>query len=672
MNNMSFMIWFSVYACAMITLGWYVSRKQKTGEDFLLGGRSLPMILTLGSTVGTMVGTGSSVGAVGFGYSNGWAGMLYGLGGAVGILLVAWLFAPVRKLRFMTMSEEMSYYTGGSKIIKNLVAILIFIASIGWLGAHILGGGLYLAWASGIDINVAKIIIALAFVVYVGIGGYSAVVWIDTIQSIVLFVGFILMAILAVHHVGGWSHIQQAVDPAAQSLFAVDKLGVLPALSLAMVIGVGVLATPSYRQRIYSAKTVSSVRHSFTITGLLYLGFSFLPAIIGMAVWTMNPQLENSGFAFLFATQVLPPVLAMAILIAGMSANMSSGSSDAIAAVSIMLRDLYTLVTGHMPAPEKAIRLSRIFLVLVIALALLFALTSNDIISYITKMIAVDWGSTQLRAWRMRDGECIDKLKLPCGVTRLNGQRAEAVFQQQLAPWRGDPALPVVMAGMIGSDAGWQPVPYLACPLALEALNGQLYEVAEKVWIVPGLKVAQAADYDVMRGEETQLLGAWQLMPAECYVMPGTHCKWVQVQNGVVRQFATAMTGELHHLLLNHSLLGQQLPAQLPDEASFALGMEKGLNQPALLSGLFSARAARVLGALAATSVSDYLSGLLIGAEVATFSERYRARRVVLVGEHSLSVRYQQAMAARGLAVSRCSGEAAFLSGIARMIDGQD
>ncbi|MFK8100635.1 2-dehydro-3-deoxygalactonokinase, partial [Klebsiella pneumoniae] len=175
-----------------------------------------------------------------------------------------------------------------------------------------------------------------------------------------------------------------------------------------------------------------------------------------------------------------------------------------------------------------------------------------------------------------------------------------------------------------------------------------------------------------MRGEETQLLGAWQLMPAECYVMPGTHCKWVQVQNGVVRQFATAMTGELHHLLLNHSLLGQQLPAQLPDEAAFALGMEKGLNQPALLSGLFSARAARVLGALAATSVSDYLSGLLIGAEVATFSERYRASRVVLVGEHSLSVRYQQAMAARGLAVSRCSGEAAFLSGIARMIDGQD
>jgi 2-dehydro-3-deoxygalactonokinase len=285
--------------------------------------------------------------------------------------------------------------------------------------------------------------------------------------------------------------------------------------------------------------------------------------------------------------------------------------------------------------------------------------------------IAVDWGSTQLRAWRIRNGECIDSRQLPYGVTRLNGQSAEAIFNQHLASWRGDASLPVVMAGMIGSDAGWRSVPYLACPLAIDAPGGELYAAAENVWIVPGLKVAQAGDYDVMRGEETQLLGAWQLMPAECYVMPGTHCKWVQVQDGVVRHFATAMTGELHHLLLNHSLLGKQLPAQQPDETAFALGLEKGLTQPALLAGLFSARAARVLGALAPTSVSDYLSGLLIGAEVATFSERYRASRVVLVGDPALNARYQRAMLAHGMTVSCCTGDAAFLSGIARMIDGQ-
>jgi hypothetical protein len=91
-----------------------VAQRHRTGEDFLLGGRSLGVFLTLGTTVATMVGTGSSMGAVAFAYVNGWAGMLYGLGGATGILLLGWLFAPVRKLRFLTMSEELSYYVGAS------------------------------------------------------------------------------------------------------------------------------------------------------------------------------------------------------------------------------------------------------------------------------------------------------------------------------------------------------------------------------------------------------------------------------------------------------------------------------------------------------------------------------------------------------------------------------
>lgn len=389
MEHNNFLLWFLVYAFIMMGVGWYVTRHQKTGEDFILGGRKLPMLLTLGSTVGTMVGTGSSIGAVSFGYSNGWAGMLYGIGGATGILLTAWLFGPLRRLRFMTMSEEICYYTGGSRLVKNLVALLIFLASIGWLGAHILGGGLYLAWAAHINITLAKIIIAVGFIFYVGIGGYKAVSWIDTLQSLVLFLGFILLAGLSVRYVGGWDVIVAKTDPQAFTLFGIGKLGLLPALSLAVVIAIGVLATPSYRQRIYSAASTHTIRQSFIITGLLYMGFSFLPAIIGMATHVMDPALENPGFAFLYATHALPGLLAMVVLIAGMSANLSSGSSDAIAAVSIILRDIYTMATGTMPPPEKAIGLSRLFLLGVILLALIFALTSNDIIGYITKMISM-------------------------------------------------------------------------------------------------------------------------------------------------------------------------------------------------------------------------------------------------------------------------------------------
>ncbi|WP_337883569.1 sodium:solute symporter family protein [Chromobacterium haemolyticum] len=449
MANSDFLTWFLIYAGGMMTLGWYVTRHQKTGEDFILGSRKMPMLLTLGSTVGTMVGTGSSIGAVSFGYSNGWSGMLYGIGGATGILLTAWWFAPVRNLRFMTMSEEVCYYTGGSKLVKNLVAVIIFCASLGWLGAHILGGGLYLAWASGIDIRAAKTIVAVGFVFYVGIGGYKAVSWIDTLQSIVLFLGFIVLAVLSVRHVGGWDMVVARTDPAAFTPFGIGKLGLLPALSLAAVIGVGVLATPSYRQRIYAAESATVIRQSFIITGLLYMGFSFLPAIIGMATHAMEPNLANSSFAFLQATTALPHALAVVVLIAGMSANMSSGSSDAIAGVSIILRDLYVWIRGKMPPPKRAITLSRLFLLLVILLAYIFALTSNDIIGYITKMISMVMSGMFVtvmlgRFWpRFNWQGCIAAL--------LGGNLSSLaiILMPQWLAWLGNPVIPSVLVSLL-------------------------------------------------------------------------------------------------------------------------------------------------------------------------------------------------------------------------------
>ncbi|WP_295893350.1 sodium:solute symporter family protein [uncultured Vibrio sp.] len=389
MDSTLFLTGFGLYVCFLIWLGWFVSRNQKSGEDFLLGGRGLPMFLVLGTTVATMVGTGSSMGAVGFGYANGWAGALYGIGGAIGILLLALWFAPVRKLNFMTMSEELAYYVGANKIVKNVVGLLIFIASIGWLGAHILGGGMYLAWIADIDLNLAKIIIAAAFTIYVVIGGYTAVVWTDTIQAVILFAGFILMAVMSVNHIGGLDNLYEAMDPAATSFLAIEKLGIIPAVSLAVVIGVGVLATPSFRQRIYSGKDVKTIRRSFVASGVLYLFFSIIPAVIGMAAHAIDPTLDNPNFSFPYiAATVLPVGVGMIVLIAGLSATMSSASSDAIAGVSILLRDVYVMFTGRVPNKESMLNYSRLALVVVIGFALLFALTSNDIIGYITKMIS--------------------------------------------------------------------------------------------------------------------------------------------------------------------------------------------------------------------------------------------------------------------------------------------
>lgn len=450
MNSHVFLGAFIAYVLVMIAFGWWVSRNSRsTGDDFLLGGRSVPIFLTIGTTVATMVGTGSSMGAVGFGYANGWAGALYGIGGSIGVLLLAFWFAPVRRFRFMTMSEELSYYVGANRWVRNIVAVLIYIACIGWLGAHILGGGLYLSWMAGIDLTTARILVALGFGVYCVIGGYMAVIWTDTVQAVVLFAGFIVMAIIALFEVGGFSGLGANMDIAATSFLGIDKIGLVPAISLAAVIAVGVLATPSYRQRIYSGNSVGSVRKSFVITGVLYLFFSIIPAIIGMATHALNPGLDNSNFAFPFlATEILPLWLGL-LLVAGLSATMSSASSDAIAGVSILLRDVYVLFTGHTPSARKVVGLSRLALVATIGLALLFALTSNNVISYITSMIATVMAGMFVcgvlgRFWPRYNWQGAIATLIAASATSL----AVINVESWTAFW-GNPSIPAVLVALV-------------------------------------------------------------------------------------------------------------------------------------------------------------------------------------------------------------------------------
>ncbi|MEN3158557.1 sodium:solute symporter family protein [Alkalimonas sp. NCh-2] len=389
MNITTFYLLFGLYMAALIGLSCLLARRQKTGDDFLLAGRNVSTRLSLGTTVATMIGTGTSMGAVGFAYTNSWAGMLYGLGGATGILLTAWLFAPVRRYGFMTMSEELAFYVGAHPRIRLLFAVLIFIASLGWLGAHLIGGALYLAWATGVDLNVAKLIIAVAFTLYIVIGGYSAVVWTDSIMAIILFAGFVLMALLISVQAGGVVALAAQV-PASQSGWqALSHIGVIPAISLAAVIALGVMATPSFRQRIYSARSVTTVRRAFMLAGLLYLFFAALPAMIGIAARQSAPELADHQFAFAtMAVTVLPAMIAMLVLLAGVSATLSSASSDAIAAVSIFIRDLLQQCYPAGFSPTVLLRLSRVSLVVVASLALTMALLSDDIIRYITALIA--------------------------------------------------------------------------------------------------------------------------------------------------------------------------------------------------------------------------------------------------------------------------------------------
>jgi 2-dehydro-3-deoxygalactonokinase len=281
-----------------------------------------------------------------------------------------------------------------------------------------------------------------------------------------------------------------------------------------------------------------------------------------------------------------------------------------------------------------------------------------------SRYIAIDWGSTNLRAWLYQGDECQDNRQSEAGVTRLNGRSPEAVLAEITTGWRDD-TTPVVMAGMVGSNVGWKIAPYLPVPVYFSEIGQQLTSVTDNVWIIPGLSVSGDDNHNVMRGEETQLLGARLLAPAPLYVMPGTHCKWVLADDQQVFDFRTVMTGELHHLLLNHSLVGAGLPKQEASAEAFAAGLEKGLSDVALLPQLFEVRASHVLGNLPREQVNEFLSGLLIGAEVSSMCERFPGEQdITIVAGEFLADRYQQALSAVGRCSTYVSGDAAFQAGI--------
>lgn len=275
-------------------------------------------------------------------------------------------------------------------------------------------------------------------------------------------------------------------------------------------------------------------------------------------------------------------------------------------------------------------------------------------------MIALDWGSSQLRAFHLGEGGAVlAQRSSDDGASRLAGGAPafEAALQRLAGDWL-QPGATVLACGMVGSAHGWREAAYLPCPVALDGLHRQLVTVAfagGTLAIVPGLATRGADGApDVMRGEETQLAGLLHAEPAlaadACVVMPGTHSKWVDLRAGRVQGFATRMTGELYALLREHSVLARLMaPAEAFDGDAFdrgvAIAREAGGADLARL--LFGLRARGLFGELAPAGAADALSGLLIGAEIA--AARPGARPLVLVGEPALCGRYARAFAAWGV-----------------------
>ena len=276
--------------------------------------------------------------------------------------------------------------------------------------------------------------------------------------------------------------------------------------------------------------------------------------------------------------------------------------------------------------------------------------------------IAVDWGTTNRRAWRLEGGAVAQEFEDDRGV--LSVEKAD--FPAAVAEIRdrlGDQ--PMLMAGMIGSNRGWVEARYVPCPAGLDEVAAALaWAEPGRTAIVPGVSTAEPAD--VMRGEEVQILGAIDagLIPADALLChPGTHNKWVTLAGGRIRHFRTVMTGEMFSLLKEHSILSDLLKDEMAVDDAFRAGVARGIEGRTITAELFAVRAGVLLGERRREDATDFTSGLLIGADVG-FGLRDTSGSVCVMGRPELTRLYGAAIGIAGRHATEIDGEAAFLAGI--------
>lgn len=287
--------------------------------------------------------------------------------------------------------------------------------------------------------------------------------------------------------------------------------------------------------------------------------------------------------------------------------------------------------------------------------------------------IAVDWGTSSLRVFAMRNSTVLAEAESDRGMGVLARSDFEAALLDLIAPWLAGP-VEVIACGMVGSRQGWHEAPYRAVPCApvdpTSPVSVPVPDARLRFRIVPGLK--QAVPPDVMRGEETQIAGALALVPGFDGVicLPGTHNKWVHVSAGEVVSFRTCLTGELFALLskqsvLRHGMTEAGTADQASQDAAFDAALSDALSRPELLATrLFALRAEGLLTGLDPAIARARLSGLLIGLDLAGNRAYWLGQPVQVVGADRLAALYARALAAQGNTPRMVPARDAVLAGL--------
>lgn len=256
-------------------------------------------------------------------------------------------------------------------------------------------------------------------------------------------------------------------------------------------------------------------------------------------------------------------------------------------------------------------------------------------------LIAIDWGSTNFRARLVSEGNIIDSVESPDGIRNRKGRSFESILETHCAKWKEThPDTVVLMSGMIGSREGWVEVPYVGTPAGIGDLAKGVVTVSSETFgpigIVPGVRHDDASGtWDVMRGEETQVVGLLEKLPRDgaTLCLPGTHSKWIHCREGRIERFRTWLTGEAFELLTKGSLISGNGGTVDLESPAFARGLDLSGEEGGLLHHLFLGRTEMLAGRVAAEDLRSLISGVLIGHELREAHSFAPSGPVWLVGD---------------------------------------
>uniref|UniRef100_UPI00404756BC 2-dehydro-3-deoxygalactonokinase n=1 Tax=Yoonia sp. TaxID=2212373 RepID=UPI00404756BC len=280
--------------------------------------------------------------------------------------------------------------------------------------------------------------------------------------------------------------------------------------------------------------------------------------------------------------------------------------------------------------------------------------------------IAVDWGTSNMRAWAMTSGgSVLADVRSDQGMGGLAPDAFAPALRQAIAGW-DHAGVPIIACGMVGARQGWIEAPYAQTPCTATPQGFTKPDAGDlDVHIIAG--VMQANPADVMRGEETQIAGflARNKNWDGVICLPGTHTKWVHVSADEIVSFQTYMTGDLFAAIAGHTVLRHSVTADGWDDNAFDAGIADAMDRPEKLAArLFSLRAEGLLNAMPNATARARLSGLLIGAELAGAKPYWIGQQIAVIGAGGLSALYVRALAAQSAPATQVKGDAITLAGL--------